>query len=603
MTGSDLLRIIQLGVLTLVAAGFLGTRPLPEDQGPLSPCSIEIDDSANILIIAERTGRRIDFLDIRNGKIIHSVQTDLPPTGICSDGRGKVYVTCSYSTGEIVEINLQDYSVNRVLKAGHGAVSPVLSPGGEYIYVANQFDHDISVIELASGETIKRIRVRRQPMVMDITPEGNILVVANFLPATRADIDTVTSEVSMIDLQTHRVTKHILLSNGSNALRGIKITPDGRFALVSHNLGRFQVPTTQLEQGWMNTSALSMIDIGNNSLYATILLDDPENGAAGAWGIDADKDRIAVAHSATHEISLIDYKELVTRLTNHEKREMLSYDLRFLQGIRNRLTVEGEGPRSIKFDAHGTLYAGLYFADKIQEIKTEGIIGTVSRSYEMNPGLKISKARRGEMYFHDARRCFQHWQACTGCHPNDARTDGLNWDLLNDGIGNPKNCKSMILSHKTPPAMVTGKRNNAEEAVRAGFRFIQFTSVGEDITEAVDAYLLSLKPVPSPYLEDGQLSPKATEGKKLFTDLGCAACHSGPYFTDGKTYEMGIEGKFDHQNRWDTPTLIEVWRTGPWMHDGRCAEMEDVFRTEMHGLDNVLGEKELECLVAFVMSI
>lgn len=50
--------------------------------------------------------------------------------------------------------------------------------------------------------------------------------------------------------------KDIKLANGSNALRDICISSDGNYIYVSHNLGRYTVPTSQLQQGWMNTSAL-----------------------------------------------------------------------------------------------------------------------------------------------------------------------------------------------------------------------------------------------------------------------------------------------------------------------------------------------------------
>lgn len=50
----------------------------------------------------------------------------------------------------------------------------------------------------------------------------------------------------------------------------------------------------------------------------------------------------------------------------------------------------------------------------------------------------------------------------------------MNWDLMNDGVGNSKNCKSLLFSHPTPPSMISGIRETAEHAVRAGFKFIQF---------------------------------------------------------------------------------------------------------------------------------
>jgi hypothetical protein len=58
------------------------------------------------------------------------------------------------------------------------------------------------------------------------------------------------------------------------------------------------------------------------------------------------------------------------------------------------------------------------------------------------------------------------------CHP-DGRSDRLNWDLLNDGVGNPKNTNSMLLAHQTPPAMSEGVRLTAEAAVRSGYATIR----------------------------------------------------------------------------------------------------------------------------------
>ena len=82
--------------------------------------------------------------------------------------------------------------------------------------------------------------------------------------------------------------------------------------------------------------------------------------------------------------------------------------------------------------------------------------------------------------------CFQGWESCASCHPGGGRVDGLNWDLPNDGIGNPKNTKSLLLAHSTPPAMTLGVRSNAEAAVRAGIRHILFTVQPEEIPTAIE---------------------------------------------------------------------------------------------------------------------
>ena len=162
----------------------------------------------------------------------------------------------------------------------------------------------------------------------------------------------------------------------------------------------------------------------------------------------------------------------------------------------------------------------------------------------------------------------------------------MNWDLMNDGVGNSKNCKSMLLSHSTGKSMITGIRASAEVAVRAGFKFIQFSQISEEQALFVDDYLKSLKPVPSPFLVDGNLSPLAQKGRKVFEKL---------------MHRIGEKVEFEAG--WDTPTLREVWRTAPYLFDGRAATLRDVFKVDKHGIDKKLSEKNLDALVEYVSSL
>lgn len=177
----------------------------------------------------------------------------------------------------------------------------------------------------------------------------------------------------------------------------------------------------------------------------------------------------------------------------------------------------------------------------------------------------------------------------------------MNWDLMNDGIGNPKNCKSLLFSHVTPPSMISGIRSSADIAVRAGFRFIQFFDISEEDARCVDAYLKSLEPVPSPYLVDGELSEKARKGEIVYKELKCDECHSGAYYTDMKMYRIGDDVEFEQG--WDTPTLREVWRTAPYLFDGRAATMEEVFEVHRHGIDRKVSKKDIEALTEYVNSL
>ncbi|MGQ7870422.1 c-type cytochrome [Sunxiuqinia sp. sy24] len=571
------------------------------DQHPFSPTDMATDINGKFIAVAGKTANSVLVIRLKDGKVVKTINTDLAPTGVIFKDEA-LWISKTYSKGYLQKVDLRnDETIS--IKVGHGACSPIAHPIKDIIYVANQFSNDISVVDINQLREIRRIKVLRQPTAQTISPDGKYLFVANLLPETRADIDTVASCVSVIDTKTAEKIKDIRLANGSNALRDIQVSPDGRYVFISHNLGRFQVPTTQLVQGWMNTSAVSVIDARALTYVATVILDQPEQGAAGSWGIDINSKEMVVAHSGTHDYSRIAYQAFINKLVSHPDKQQLTYDLNFIQNVRNRYPVKGNGPRSVLM-TEKQLFIANYFSDNIEIIDLDKS-RNANEVIALNKGYQPDEVRLGEMIFNDASHCFQGWQSCNGCHPNDARTDGLNWDLLNDGIGNPKNCKSLLVSHHTPPAMITGIRPNAEVAVRAGFKHIQFVEVTEDDARKVDAYLKSLKAVPSPFLnDDGELSANALKGKTVFEKANCTFCHHGTYHTDLKRHEIGQQGEFDRQNTWDTPTLIEIWRTAPYLHDGRSATLKDVFINEKHGLKyHKLSEEEIDQLVEYLNSL
>ena len=168
---------------------------------------------------------------------------------------------------------------------------------------------------------------------------------------------------------------------------------------------------------------------------------------------------------------------------------------------------------------------------------------------------------------------------------------------------NPKNTKNLLLSYETPPTTVTGVRANAETSTRAGIRFVLFNKLPEKHAISVDEYLKSLKPVPSPRLVQGKLSPAALRGKEIFEAAECSKCHPAPLFTDMKKHRVGTNTPMEPKTRFDTPTLVEIWRTAPYLHDGRAMTMEEVVRGESHGETSDLSENERNDLVEYVLSL
>jgi len=563
-------------------------------QTPMFTTGIDLVGSDQFLL-ANKGTKSVTLID-KAGRLVKEWVFDEPVTGQCLS-KGTAFVTSSYGRGWLTAINLGTGKVIYKTETGMGARSPIINKDGTRIYVFNQFKTTVSELDSKSGKVLRQIKVLREPVAGALAPDGKYLFVNNFLPEQQANVDIVAAQVSVIDLRKFEVVRNIRLDNGSNALHGICISSDGKYVFVTHNLGRFQVPTSQLQQGWMNTSAVSVINVTNLSLEGALLLDEPDRGAAGIWGIACSEDKLFVTHSGTHDVSIVDLKVMRERLEKYPVKTHLSYDLKFMYGIRKRLPLVGNGPRSISL-ANGKLYIPTYFSDTLNVVD---VASETITTIAYNPKRKESAENTGEKVFNDASHCYQNWQSCNGCHPGDARTDGMNWDLMNDGIGNPKNCKSMLYSHVTPPSMISGIRPSAEHAVHAGFKFIQFSEVDSTLIEKVNSYLKSLRPLPSPYLVNGVLSEKAQKGRKVFDKLGCVECHSGQYFTDKKMHNIGEKVEFEAG--WDTPALIEVWRTAPYLFDGRAGSMKDVFSVYKHGITETVSDREIDELVEYVNSL
>lgn len=156
-----------------------------------------------------------------------------------------------------------------------------------------------------------------------------------------------------------------------------------------------------------------------------------------------------------------------------------------------------------------------------------------------------------------------------------------------------------------------------------------------NVAKAIAAFLRTLLSANSPFdrFEHGEeeaLSAEARRGLDLFRGkANCVACHFGPTFSDEQFHNSGVawrNGRFLDQGRFavsgrpeergafKTPTLREVARTGPYMHDGSLATLEDVIEfydrggsrnphldPEIRPLSLTVEEKR--ALVAFLRSL
>ena len=106
---------------------------------------------------------------------------------------------------------------------------------------------------------------------------------------------------------------------------------------------------------------------------------------------------------------------------------------------------------------------------------------------------------------------------------------------------------------------------------------------------------------------NGRLSKSAARGEKVFDESGCAGCHAPPLFSSEGLQDIGTGNGLDKGKPFIVPSLIEAWRTAPYLHDGRAATIREVItrfnKSDLHGSTSSLTEQEKEDLIQYVLSL
>ncbi|MBN2317251.1 MAG: c-type cytochrome [Sedimentisphaerales bacterium] len=604
-------------------------KSLGGQDGGYAPVQIRLIDKEEELLVLGSTGRQGVILDRFTGHPLRFLSLPAEGSDIAIDN-DVAYVTTNEPSGRILTIELTMGKCTGQFRVGHSPMGPVVSSDNKILCTANRFDNTVTIIDL-STKCKRHVNVVREPVALAMSQNGKQLFVANHLPVVRAFLDDenpyIGAEVSVIDVEKAQLIHSIELPNGSQGLRGIALSPDGRHVVVTHILSNYIVPTRTIEGGLINMNAMSLIDAKTLEWMATVILDDPNHGAANPWAVcfSHDGKALLITHAGTQELSVIDFPALLTRLESRQGVSEYGFTIHknVLSGIRERLALGITGARSLAV-GDNYAYVGGYFSNDVAIVNLTASKPCV-KVVPLGKKVDSPPERLGEQYFSDASLCRQQWQSCATCHP-DGRSDVMYWDLLNDGIGNTKNTKSLLMSMLTPPAMWRGVRENAGVAVRAGFHHILFAEIRPDQAEAIEAYLLHMKTVPSPSLDASQretpkteqgcvkchapgvqrgiLTQTALRGKTIFEGkAGCVKCHPHPLFTTMQKVDPGLGSGV----LYDVPTLIEVWRTAPYLHSGDALTLRETITDfnfmQKRGQTKNLSEQELNDLIAYLKSL
>ena len=259
------------------------------------------------------------------------------------------------------------------------------------------FSNTVSVIDVAKRKVVKNINVEREPKAIAISADGKFIAVANYLPFAAATEAFISAKITLIDRQSLKVIKHLALANGSQSIEDLAFSKDGKYLYASHILSSYQLPTTQLEQGWMNANALSIIDVGAKEYHTTVLLDNFDLGAANPSGmvLSEDGEQLYITLSGVHELCIIDLLKMHHKMDATSSLKDISYDLRFLYGMKERVPTKGKSPRYVAVYKKNVFVSSYFFSGVEVFSPRHNASGSMERPMEKS--LQISLGDEAEI--------------------------------------------------------------------------------------------------------------------------------------------------------------------------------------------------------------
>lgn len=284
------------------------------------------------------------------------VRLDSPVNDLTIAQNGTLWVVSDGYNGQLYQIEPHELTILSKTPIGNSPSAITYNARTRTLWIAQRFTNRILEIDPSTQQEVSSIEVGREPVAIAPFAAGEKLLVANNLPEMSSLSYPIAARLTIVDTRKHAVDKRILLPNGSTDVKAIAIDTGQNYAYVTHLLARYQLPTNQVDRGWMSTNALSIIDLPAGELVTTVLLDTPQKGAANPWGVtvSADDKSILVAASGVHELVCIDRNALHDRLRKVSEGipvtpstrtwEDIPNDAGFLHGIRTYIPTEGNGP-------------------------------------------------------------------------------------------------------------------------------------------------------------------------------------------------------------------------------------------------------------------
>ena len=279
----------------------------------------------------------------------------------------------------------------------------------------------------------------------------------------------------------------------------------------------------------------------------------------------------------------------------------------------------GWNPKGLAVSADGgTVYVADRLADTITII--DAVAATVVDTITLG-STALTSRRHGARLFSHSAISFQGQLSCSTCHP-EMHVDGLVYDIAIDGIGrNLVDNLTLRGLRGTAPFKWSGKNPTLrrQEGPRAAQLFFRSHGFSDGEREATVEFIESVgRPENRLARADASLDEFQRRGEQLYQRASandgtyipaanrCITCHPPPLYTDRRKHNVGSRADHDDRGSFDTPHLSNLYEGAPYMHDGRCYSLEEIWTVfnpdDTHGVTNDMTKAQLNDLIAYMLT-
>ena len=591
----------------------------------LSPFNLAVSKDGNRLYVVAQESDALLVVDAANHKVLNKIGVGrLPHSVVLSADGQKAYVSNEWADNVSV-IDLASSKVVDTLNTGNGPAGLSLSADGKFLYVIDSYSSNISVIDVNTGEERKRFDAGNNPTGTELSPDGKTLLVTSRRSLIVPYGESIKTELTIVDESTQRITERRNIES-AYLMENAAFTPTGDLALITMIRPKNLVPSIQVEQGWMMTYGIVVIEPKQNGKTIQLLIDEPNAFYSDPFDIviTPDGKKAFISSSGVNTISVVNIDSLRTLIAKSSPEQLANYSNNL--GISSRYIIKriktGADPKGLALSTDGKLlYVAEQLEDKIGIISTENLepAGTI----DLGGPSTITVARRGRRLFNNSGHTFQTQFDCYTCHP-DMHEDGLVYNMASKDMGrNLTNTQSLRDIGDTPPYKWNGKNQTVYK--QDGMRFSTVLTRTEQFNykdlDALTAYIITGIPYPPnlQYNPNGELTESQLRGKAIFErskdsygniipeNNRCITCHTPPYYTNLKMAYVKTLAVSDDSMLFDTPHLNNIYASPPYLHDGRAATLEEIWtkygKEDKHGVVNDMTKNQLNDLVDYLKSL